>query len=128
MWYGLFKKTIYFKFLNAVFHKFYMVYSWIFFLNEDLKKHEVYQCASTCFPHWIYAYVVLTLSFIMFQNGQTHFKNLAAFAAIFLKVVSSTLLLVCFVRLKGRTCETRKNVAINFKTSFRSWDNQILTF
>ena len=46
-----------------------------------------------------------------------------------LKVVSTTFLLVCFVILKDSTCETRKNVFLfHFKSSFRSWDNQILTF
>ena len=45
-----------------------------------------------------------------------------------LKVVSATFLLVCFVRLKKSTCETRKNdFLFHFESSFRSWDNKILT-
>ena len=39
--------------------------------------------------------------------------------------MSLTFLLVCFVSLKESTCDTRENV---FYFSFRSWDNQILTF
>ena len=46
-----------------------------------------------------------------------------------LKVVSATFLLICFVRLQQRTCETRKNVFLFYlKSSFRSWDNQVLNF
>ena len=41
----------------------------------------------------------------------------------------TTFLLVCFVSLKERTLETRKNVFLfYFESFFRSWDNQILTF
>ena len=35
----------------------------------------------------VYYEMILTLSCIMSQNGQTHFKTLAAFAAKFLKCV-----------------------------------------
>ena len=46
-----------------------------------------------------------------------------------LKVVSATLLLFYFLRLKERTHETRKNVFLfHLESSFRSSDNQILTF
>ena len=46
------------------------------------------------------------------------------------KILSATFLLVCFVCLKESIFETRKNVFLfHFeKSSFRSWDNQILTF
>ena len=43
--------------------------------------------------------------------------------------MSTTFLLLCFVCLKGSIFETRKNVFVfHFKSSFRSWDNQILIF
>ena len=45
-----------------------------------------------------------------------------------LKVSSATFLLVCFECLKESTCETRRNIFFNFKSSLRSWYNQILTF
>ena len=46
-----------------------------------------------------------------------------------LKVVSAAFVLVCFACLKERTYEARKNVFLfHFKSSFRSWDNQILNF
>ena len=42
------------------------------------------------------------------------------------KVVSATLLLVYFVCLKERTCETRKKCFLfHFESSFCSWDNPI---
>ena len=43
-----------------------------------------------------------------------------------LKVVTLIFLLVCFVSLKERTSETRKNIFTSFRKC--SWDNQILTF
>ena len=44
-------------------------------------------------------------------------------------VVSATFLLVCFSHLQDSTCETRKNdFFFHFESSFRSLDNQILTF
>ena len=46
---------------------------------------------------------------------------------ISLRVVSATFLLVCFTCLKESTFETRKNL-FHLESSFRSWDNQILTF
>ena len=49
-----------------------------------------------------------------------------------LMVVSATFLLVYFVILKGRNKEKEKNkekyFLFHFKSSFRSWDNQILNF
>ena len=46
-----------------------------------------------------------------------------------LNAVSATFLLVCFVWLKESTCEARKNVFLfHVESSFRSRDNQILTF
>ena len=45
-----------------------------------------------------------------------------------LKVVSATFLLVCFVCLNESTRETRKCFLFHFESSFRSRDNQILTF
>ena len=46
-----------------------------------------------------------------------------------IKVVSTTFLLVCFLSLKESTCEIRTNVFLfNFKSSFRSQENQILDF
>ena len=35
---------------------------------------------------------------------------------------------VCFVSLKESTCETRKSFLFHIESSFRSWDNQVLTF
>ena len=45
-----------------------------------------------------------------------------------LKVVSATFLLACFVCLKVSTCETREKNLFHFESSFRSLDNEILTF
>ena len=43
--------------------------------------------------------------------------------------MSTTFLLVAFVCLKERTCKTRKKgFLFHFESSFRSRDNQILTF
>ena len=50
---------------------------------------------------------------------QTHGINNLGVKKVTLKVVSTTFLLVCFVRLKESTCETRKNVFyFNSKTLF----------
>ena len=40
----------------------------------------------------------------------------------------ATFLLIYFVCLKESTFETRKKCLFHFESSFRSWDNQILTF
>ena len=49
--------------------------------------------------------------------------------SIYLKVVSTTFVLVYFLSLIESTCQTRKNVFLfDFKTSFRSRENQILEF
>ena len=45
-----------------------------------------------------------------------------------LKVVSATFLLVCFVCLKEHLRNKEKWFLFHFESSFRSWDNQILTF
>ena len=66
-------------------------------------------------------YVTLTYLNFKLKGQQCYMKML--------KVVSATFLLVCFVCLKERTCETRKNVFLfHFKSSFHSRDNQILNF
>ena len=45
-----------------------------------------------------------------------------------LKVVSTTLLLVCFSSLKESTFETSKTFLFHFESSFCSRENQILVF
>ena len=46
----------------------------------------------------------------------------------YLKVVSATFLLVCFVCLKEHLRNKEKCFLFHFKSSSRSWDNQLLTF
>ena len=49
--------------------------------------------------------------------------------SVFLKVVSATFLLVCFLSLNENTCQTRKkNFLFHLKSLFRSQENQILEF
>ena len=45
-----------------------------------------------------------------------------------LKVVSATFLLVCFVYLDERTCETKKNVVVFFFTSKALFILEIIKF
>ena len=46
----------------------------------------------------------------------------------YLKAVSTTFLLVCFLSLKESTCETRKNIFYFTSKPLLSRENQILEF
>ena len=49
-----------------------------------------------------------------------NFCKLKSIQGLDLKVVSTTFLLVCFLRLKESTRETRENVLFHFESFFRS--------
>ena len=62
-------------------------------------------------------------------NNLSKSPSLALFSShVFLKFVSTMFLLVCFVSLKERTYETKKNTfLLHFESLFSSLDNQVLT-
>ena len=63
------------------------------------------------------------------NSQKIQIKSIFEIFILFLKVVSTTFLLVCFLSQKESTCETRKNVSLfHFKSSFHTRENQILEF
>ena len=89
--------------------------------NDDLQIEKEKNKKLRCVPPWN--------SVDTTPETTTSFNFVGYPYKVFLKVVSATFLQVCFLRLKESTYETRKNVFLfHLKSSFRSWDNQILTF
>ena len=77
----------------------------------------------------------IVASFLKFwisgQNAEFHIhqSHMEIGYLRWLKVASTTFLVVYFLCLKDSTSETRKMFFLfHFKSSFHSWDNQILTF
>ena len=58
------------------------------------------------------------------KENKPCFSRFLFLAYVHFKGVSTTFLLVCFLSLNKSTCQTSKN----FKSSFRSRENQILEF
>ena len=79
----------------------------------------------------IYEVINKILIFLLFYGPHKDFLSSLEYLIlqrINLKVVSATFLLLCFVCLTESTFEIRKCFLSHFESSFRSWDNQILTF
>ena len=71
-------------------------------------------------------YIVL---FIIFFIISISISGVFIYFYWYLKVVSATFLLVCFLYLNDSTCQiTKKCFLFHLKSSYCSWENQILEF
>ena len=101
----------------------------IFILDKLLKKSQNSWIIKLLIPWGEYGFLdfcdskqkMIYCNSLAFRYFTISFFNLEI---LDLKVVPATFLLICFVCLKERICETRKNV-FYFTLKFCSWDNQI---